>query len=51
MVGTAGPLYVIVLFYTVLNARVMPCSAGWALLMITLLYTITLAIASFPTTA
>lgn len=47
MVGTAGLPHVIVRFYTVPNVRAARYSAGWALLLIAILYTTAPAIASF----
>jgi cation/acetate symporter len=47
MVGTAGLPHVIVRFYTVPDVRSARYSAGWALLMIALLYTTAPALATF----
>jgi cation/acetate symporter len=47
MVGTAGLPHVIVRFYTVPDVRSARYSAGWALLLIAILYTTAPALASF----
>ncbi|PSB03452.1 sodium:solute symporter family protein [Merismopedia glauca] len=47
MVGTAGLPHVIVRFYTVPDVRAARFSAGWALLMIAILYTTAPALATF----
>lgn len=47
MVGTAGLPHVIVRFYTVPDVRAARFSAGWALLMIALLYTTAPALSTF----
>ncbi len=47
MVGTAGLPHVIVRFYTVKDVRAARFSAGWALLMIALLYTTAPALSTF----
>ncbi|MFB2772220.1 sodium:solute symporter family protein [Pelatocladus sp. BLCC-F211] len=47
MVGTAGLPHVIVRFYTVPDVRAARYSAGWALLMIALLYTTAPALSTF----
>jgi cation/acetate symporter len=47
MVGTAGLPHVIVRFYTVPDVRAARFSAGWALLMIALLYTTAPALSAF----
>ncbi|MEC4811747.1 MAG: sodium:solute symporter family protein [Scytonema sp. PMC 1069.18] len=47
MVGTAGLPHVIVRFYTVPNVRAARFSAGWALLLIAVLYTTAPALAMF----
>ncbi|MEO1376562.1 MAG: sodium:solute symporter family protein [Cyanobacteria bacterium J06635_10] len=47
MVGTAGLPHVIVRFYTVPNVRAARYSAGWALLLIAILYTTAPAISMF----
>lgn len=50
MVGTAGLPHVIVRFFTVKNVRDARVSAGWALLLIAILYTTAPAIATFART-
>ncbi|MFY0607321.1 MAG: cation acetate symporter [Cyclobacteriaceae bacterium] len=50
MVGTAGLPHVIVRFFTVKNVRDARVSAGWALLLIAILYTTAPAIAAFART-
>ncbi|MBW4575153.1 MAG: cation acetate symporter [Aphanothece sp. CMT-3BRIN-NPC111] len=47
MVGTAGLPHILVRFYTVPNVRAARYSAGWALLLIAILYTTAPALASF----
>lgn len=47
MVGTAGLPHIIVRFYTVPNVQAARRSAGWALLMIAILYTTAPALAAF----
>ena len=50
MVGTAGLPHVIVRFFTVASVREARRSAGWALLLIAILYTTAPAIAAFART-
>src|SRR5690606_6763407 len=50
MVGTAGLPHVIIRFYTVPSVRAARSSAGWALLLIAILYTTAPAVAAFART-